>query len=109
MARVYGFIKIEKKQTPMGLVTTGIGIASMLCLTAMIVYGFILGGKLPPLAGLIGYVSFAAALLGLKLSSDLRKNVDAYGPMVHNAIYFNIAAVVYHAVIFFIGCLTVIL
>ncbi len=105
MARnIYSFIKIERKQTRMGLYASAAGIISMICLLVLVAVSSALDGKLPPYASGIGYLSFILAGFALYLSVNLWQDTDAYGPMVHTAIYVNIAAVALHGLVFLIGC-----
>ncbi len=109
MARnIYGFMKVEHKQTRRGIYLAVIGGATIACLVIMLLVSFFLGGTLPPAAGALGYLSFFIAIVVMKLSLDLRADDEAYGPMVHSACYVTIAAVVVHAMIFLIGCMSLI-
>ena len=58
-------------------------------------------GDLPAAVGGIGYLSFLAAIFGLWLSVQLRKDNEAYGPMVQGAFYVNLAAVIDPRIYFF--------
>lgn len=106
---VYSFMKIEKRQTKRGLYAAAFGIASLICMAVLTIASFVKAGNLPAAAGGIGYLSFLAAAFGLWLSVQLRKDNEAYGPMVHGAFYVNLAAVIVHGLIFLIGCLSIIM
>ena len=110
MARnIYSFVKIEKRQTRKGIYAAAAGAASMVCLVVMMMASSVRGGGLPPAAGAIGYLSFAVAAAGLWSSIRLRKDTEAYGKMVHGALYVNIAAIILHVLIFVLGCLSIII
>ncbi len=106
---IYSFIKIEKRQTKRGLYAAALGAAALICLIVLTIASFIRGGNLPAAAGGIGYLSFLAAAFGLWMSVQLRKDNEAYGPMVHGAFYVNLAAVIVHGFVFLVGCLTIIM
>ncbi len=101
---VYSFIKIHKNGTDRGLIYGSMGIISILCLLVLILVSFAGGGTLPTLAGALGYLSFVMALLGTYLSTRLQDDPEAYGRMVGSCLYIDIAAVIFHAVVFFTGC-----
>jgi len=100
---VYSFVKIHKSETDRGVVYAMMGIFSMICLALLIAVSFAGGGKLPPVAGAVGYLSFVVSLAGLYMSYDLREDQEAYGRMVDSCLYFNIAAVAVHLIVFLIG------
>ncbi len=106
---IYSFIKIEKRQTKRGIYAAAFGIASLICMAVLTVASFVREGNLPAAVGGIGYLSFLAAIFGLRLSVQLRKDNEAYGPMVHGAFYVNLAAVIVHGFIFLVGCLSIIM
>ena len=88
MARnIYSFIKIEKRQTKRGIYASAFGIASLICMAVLTIASFVKAGNLPAFVGGIGYLSFLAAVFGLWLSVQLRKDNEAYGTMVHGAFY----------------------
>ena len=94
MARnIYSFIKIEKRQTKRGIYASAFGIASLICMADR---------KSTRL-------SLLAAVFGLWLSVQLRKDNEAYGTMVHGAFYINLASVMIHGLIFLAGCLSIIM
>ena len=110
MARnIYSFIKIEKRQTKRGIYASAFGIVSLICMAVLTIASFVKAGNLPAFVGGIGYLSFIAAAFGLWLSVQLRKDNEAYGTMVHGAFYINLASVVIHGLIFFAGCLSIIM
>ena len=110
MARnIYSFIKIEKRQTKRGIYASAFGIASLICMAVLTIASFVKAGNLPAFVGGIGYLSFLAAVFGLWLSVQLRKDNEAYGTMVHGAFYINLASVVIHGLIFLAGCLSIIM
>ncbi len=100
---IYSFIKIERKQTRMGLYASAAGIASILCLLILLIASSARGGELPGYVSVIGYLSFIVAGLALYFSVKLWEDTDAYGPMVHTAVYVNLAAVAVHGLVFLIG------
>jgi len=106
---IYSFIKIEKRQTKRGIYAAAFGIVSLICMAVLTIASFVREGNLPAAVGGIGYLSFLAAIFGLWLSVQLRKDSEAYGPMVHSAFYVNLAAVIVHGFIFLVGCLTIIM
>ena len=106
---IYSFIKIEKRQTKRGMYAAGMGIASILCMLILTIASFAKGGSLPAAAGGIGYLSLIVAALGLWMAVGLRKDNEAYGPMVRGAFYVDLVAVVIHGVIFLVGCLSIIM
>ena len=80
MARnIYSFIKIEKRQTKRGIYASAFGIASLICMAVLTIASFVKAGNLPAFVGGIGYLSFLAAVFGLWLSVQLRKDNEAYG------------------------------
>ena len=94
MARnIYSFIKIEKRQTKRGIYASAFGIASLICMAVLTIASFVKAGNLPAFVGGIGYLSFLAAVFGLWLSVQLRKDNEAYGTMVHGAFYINLTSV----------------
>ena len=106
---IYSFIKIEKRQTKRGIYAAAFGIVSLICMAVLTIASFIKEGDLPAAVGGIGYLSFLAAIFGLWLSVQLRKDNEAYGPMVQGAFYVNLAAFIVHGFIFFVGCLSIIM
>lgn len=106
---IYSFIKIEKRQTKRGIYAAAFGVISLICMAMLTVASFVKEGNLPAAVGGIGYLSFLAAIFGLWLSVQLRKDNEAYGPMVHGAFYVNLAAVIVHGFIFLVGCLSIIM
>lgn len=106
---IYSFVKIERRQTKRGMYAAGMGIASILCMVVLTIASFVRGGNLPAAAGGIGYLSFIVAAFGLWMAVGLRKDNEAYGPMVRGAFYVDLAAVILHAVIFLVGCMTIII
>ena len=101
MARnIYSFIKIEKRQTKRGIYASAFGIASLICMAVLTIASFVKAGNLP---------AFLAAVFGLWLSVQLRKDNEAYGTMVHGAFYINLASVMIHGLIFLAGCLSIIM
>lgn len=110
MARnIYSFVKIEKRQTRRGIYAAAAGIGSILCLLILMAASFIKKGELPAAVGGIGYLSFLVAAAGLWVSVQLRKDTEAYGKMVHGAFYVDLAAVIVHGLIFFIGCFSIVM
>lgn len=110
MARnIYSFIKIEKRQTRKGIYAAATGAASMVCLAVLLMASSVKGGQLPPAVGAVGYLSFLAAAAGLVASIRLRKDTEAYGKMVHGALYVNIIAIALHVFIFVLGCMSIII
>ena len=105
----YSFIKIEKRQTKRGIYASAFGIASLICMAVLTIASFVKAGNLPAFVGGIGYLSFLAAVFGLWLSVQLRKDNEAYGTMVHGAFYINLASVMIHGLIFLAGCLSIIM
>ena len=97
---IYSFIKIEKRQTKRGIYAAAFGIVSLICMAVLTIASFIKEGDLPAAVGGIGYLSFLAAIFGLWLSVQLRKDNEAY---------VNLAAVIVHGFIFFVGCLSIIM
>ena len=78
MARnIYSFIKIEKRQTKRGIYASAFGIASLICMAVLTIASFVKAGNLPAFVGGIGYLSFLAAVFGLWLSVQLRKDNEA--------------------------------
>ena len=106
---IYSFIKIEKRKTKRGIYAAAFGIVSLICMAVLTIASFIKEGDLPAAVGGIGYLSFLAAIFGLWLSVQLRKDNEAYGPMVQGAFYVNLAAVIVHGFIFLVGCLSIIM
>jgi len=106
---IYSFIKIEKRQTKRGIYASAFGIASLICMAVLTIASFVKAGNLPAFVGGIGYLSLLAAVFGLWLSVQLRKDNEAYGTMVHGAFYINLASVMIHGLIFLAGCLSIIM
>lgn len=106
---IYSFIKIEKRQTKRGVYATAFGVISLICMAVLTVASFVKEGNLPAAVGGIGYLSFLMAIFGLWLSVQLRKDNEAYGPMVNGAFYVNLASVIVHGFIFLVGCLSIIM
>ena len=103
------YIKIEKRQTKRGIYASAFGIASLICMAVLTIASFVKAGNLPAFVGGIGYLSFLAAVFGLWLSVQLRKDNEAYGTMVHGAFYINLTSVMIHGLIFLAGCLSIIM
>ena len=87
---IYSFIKIEKRQTKRGIYAAAFGIVSLICMAVLTIASFIKEGDLPAAVGGIGYLSFLAAIFGLWLSVQLRKDNEAYGPMVQGLSLIHI-------------------
>lgn len=108
MARnIYSFIKIEKRQTKRGIYASAFGCVfdlhgrSYNCIFVKpAIFRHLSAERIP---------SFLAAVFGLWLSVQLRKDNEAYGTMVHGAFYINLASVMIHGLIFLAGCLSIIM
>ena len=85
---IYSFIKIEKRQTKRGIYAAAFGIVSLICMAVLTIASFIKEGDLPAAVGGIGYLSFLAAIFGLWLSVQLRKDNEASGGSYCPRIYF---------------------
>ncbi len=110
MARnIFSFIKIERKQTRMGIYASAAGAVSILCLIILMIASSVMKGKLPSYASGIGYLSFILAGFALYVSVKLWQDTDVYGPMVHTAVYVNLAAVGIHGIVFLIGCFSMLM
>ena len=92
-----------------GIYASAFGIASLICMAVLTIASFVKAGNLPAFVGGIGYLSFLAAVFGLWLSVQLRKDNEAYGTMVHGAFYINLTSVMIHGLIFLAGCLSIIM
>lgn len=101
---IFSFVKIERKQTRMGRVSSGIAIASLVCLVLLLIVSFVRGGEVARFVPALGYLSFLASLIALYISLKLQENAEVYGGMVQASLYLSGAAVGAHALIFLIGC-----
>ena len=101
---IFSFVKIERKQTKLGRVSSWIAIASLLCLLVLLIVSFARGGDVARFVPTIGYLSFLASLISLYISLKLQENTEVYGGMVQASLYLSTAAVGAHALIFLIGC-----
>lgn len=85
------------------MIFSGISIASMVWLAMITMASFFMKGELQSSIASTGYVSCIAAMLSLYFSVRLWFDKDAYGPMLHAALYLGIAACAAHAVVFLMG------
>jgi hypothetical protein len=105
MARnIFSFVKTPRKRTSLGRISSGIGLASILCLVILLLVSFVRGGEIVRFVPTIGYISFFAAIVSLFISLKLHENTEVYGSMVLASLYISGAAVGLHALIFLIGC-----
>ena len=105
MARsVFSFVKTHRKQTRLGRIASGIGLASIICMALLLIVSFVRGGNVARFVPTIGYMSFFAALISLFISLKLQENTEVYGSMVLASLYISVAAVGLHVLIFMVGC-----
>ena len=105
MARnVFSFVKTTRKQTRLGRIASGIGLASIVCMAVLLIISFVRGGDVARFVPTIGYISFLAALIALFISLKLQENTEVFGSMVLASLYISGAAVALHVLIFLVGC-----